>query len=105
MKNGKFIEDYCYIGYLPSEDFVPKMTIALGLCYFNDNRLHDAEDIFTGVTGQYPGTQHEAEALYWLGVTKYKMTKDPSRLVEMWNIIFTKYPNSIWAKKVSFIKQ
>ncbi len=105
VKNGKFIEDYRYIGYLPPEDFIPTIKVAIGISNFNDNKFEEADKIFTEIIEKYPGTQQEAEALYWLGVTRYKMKQDPSPLKERWNVILTKYPTSIWAKKASFIKQ
>ncbi len=105
VKKEKLIEDYRYIGYLPVEDFVATIKIAVAICNFNDNKFSEAEKIFADVLDKYPGTTYEAEALYWLGVTKYKMKKDPAPLKELWNTILTKHSTTIWAKKVAFIKQ
>jgi TolA-binding protein len=104
LKKGRIVEDFRWVGYLPTDDFFPVFKLALGKAYFNSDKLQDADRILTEVIENYPGSMFEAEALYWLGITKFKMKKDKSPLFELWNTLLMKYSTTKWAKKVAFIK-
>jgi hypothetical protein len=42
--------------------------------------------------------------MYWLGVSSYRLTGSADGMTAVWQELVEKYPDSIWAKKVSFIE-
>jgi len=47
----------------------------------------------------------EPEALYFASVAAYKAANDAARLVEGWNGLMNRFPESDWAKKAEFIRK
>ena len=48
-----------------------------------------------------PGSDAAFEALYWLGVSRYKSSGDPTALQQTAEAFKTRYRDSTWAKKAS----
>ena len=48
-----------------------------------------------------PGTDAAAEALFWLGVSRYKRSGDGAFLQQTAEAFKTRYNDSTWAKKAS----
>jgi TolA-binding protein len=48
-----------------------------------------------------PGSDAAPEALYWLGVSRYKSSGDPTALQQTAESFKTRYTGSTWAKKAS----
>jgi hypothetical protein len=46
----------------------------------------------------------EPEAIYWSAVAGYKATHDPKPLIEGWNRLLDKFPESEWARRAGFIR-
>jgi len=46
----------------------------------------------------------EPEALYWSSVAAYKATGQADNLVQGWNGLLDRFPESDWAKKAEFIR-
>ena len=61
----------------------------------------DAERRFAEVLECYPGSKAAPEALYWKGVSRYKLTNDHTVLGEMPGQFQEKYADSIWAEKTA----
>ncbi len=57
------------------------------------------------VVDKYPRSNIAPEAQYWFGVSEYKATHQADALLNAWKKILKDYPDSIWADKVSFIKE
>ena len=85
-------------GYLPKEEFRPQLELALARISFMKKDWAEAERRFTDVLDRYPDSQAAPEALYWKGVSQYKVTHDHTVLGELPGL-FQKYPDSIWALK------
>jgi len=49
--------------------------------------------------------EREPEAQYWASVAAYKATNDTSKLLEGWNILLNRYPDSEWAHRAEFIRK
>jgi hypothetical protein len=42
-----------------------------------------------------------AEALYWIGVVRYKQAHDPAQLRPSWQKLAQEFPRSEWAKRTN----
>jgi tetratricopeptide (TPR) repeat protein len=92
-------------GYLPPEDFVSQLALALGRYRFDRQEYPRAIHHFEEVARRHKGTEAAAQALYWLGVSHYKQSKDPAQLRPSWQQLISEYPKSEWAKRANVPKK
>lgn len=97
-------EHHRSVGYLPPNEFLAMTALALGKLNFNHQRYDEAARWFELVTERYADTSAAPEALYWLGVARYKGRQDPNALISAWQALNERYPKSEWNTKVSFIR-
>lgn len=96
-------ERYRETGYLPPDDFIAHMNLALGKAAFEERDFATAARFFQTVVDRYPASQVVPEALYFLGAAKNRLpggTADDRKAV--WKRLLDEHPKSEWAKKVSF---
>jgi hypothetical protein len=86
-------------GYLPPEDFVGLLSLGIGKYWLNHQQADRAEERFDGAARRHAGTEIGAQALYWLGVARYKRTKAPAQLRATWEQLAREYPHSDWTKR------
>ncbi|HEY3579661.1 MAG TPA: hypothetical protein VGK82_03930 [Pyrinomonadaceae bacterium] len=92
-------ERYRIEGYLPVDEFRAQLEMALARVAFMSKDFADAERRYAAVLDHYPNTKAAPEALYWKGVSHYKVTNDHTVLGELPGMFRQKYPDSIWAMK------
>ncbi|HUS10375.1 MAG TPA: hypothetical protein VMZ30_07900 [Pyrinomonadaceae bacterium] len=61
----------------------------------------DAEQKYAQVIERYAKTAAAPEAVYWSGVSRYKMANDHTVLGGVAEELAEKYPQSVWAQKAS----
>jgi TolA-binding protein len=61
----------------------------------------EAERRYTEVLDRYPKSKAAPEALYWKGVSRYKLTSDHTVLGELPEMFRQRYPDSSWALKTA----
>jgi hypothetical protein len=86
-------------GYLPPPEFVARLSLAVGKFLLNTKRFAGATRRFEGVVGRHPGSPVAAEALYRLGVARYKEARDPTQLRTNWERLDREYPDSEWTTR------
>ncbi len=86
-------------GYLPPEDFLARLALGVGRSMLNSKRFAEAAERFEEVAQRHQGSDAGAEALYWLGVARYKQAHDPSQLRPSWQRLAGEYPNSTWTRR------
>ena len=86
-------------GYLPVDEFRAQLELGLARVAFMSKNFADAERRYAAVLDRYPNTKAAPEALYWKGVSRYKLTNDHTVLSELPDMFRQKYPDSIWAMK------
>ena len=91
-------------GFLEKDDFLSQLKLGLGKAAFKDEKWKDAERWFNEIVKQHPKSEAAAEALYWLGVSRYKASGEGRFLGETAAAFRTQYPDSTWAKKASIWK-
>lgn len=94
-------ERYRIEGFLPAEDFLAQLKMAMGRLAFESERFGEAEQRFHNVCHEHPGASAAPEACYWAGVSEYKEKREPSPLKETAELLMERYPESEWAKKAS----
>ena len=88
-------------GFLPAEDFLAQLKMALGRLAFEGERFSEAEQRFHNVCSEHPAASAAPEACYWAGVSEYKERHEPAPLAETARLLQDRYPGSEWTKKAS----
>jgi tetratricopeptide (TPR) repeat protein len=86
-------------GYLPPEDFVAYLSLGIGKYWLNRKQFAQAKERFDEVARRHARTDAGAEALYWLGVSQYRLSHDPAQLRPSWQRLAQEYPDSEWTKR------
>jgi tetratricopeptide (TPR) repeat protein len=90
---------YSSTGFIPPEEFVPKFLVGKARWYFDLGQLAEARALLEEMLGRCPHPSAAAEAIYYLGVTKFKMTHDAKALKAAYEELKAKYPQSDWARR------
>jgi len=77
------------------------LELALARVAFMNKDWADAERRYGEVLDRYPESKVAPEALYWKGVSRYKLTNDHTVLGELPEQFKQKYPDSISALKTA----
>jgi outer membrane protein assembly factor BamD (BamD/ComL family) len=75
--------------------------MAKGKWYFNHEQHTEAQGMFDEALRDYPNSIAAAEALYFMWVSRFKMTHDPKYLRQAYDALTVKFPNSEWTKRAS----
>jgi len=94
-------EYHRFNGFLPPDEFIPQLEFGLGKMALEKQDIKTAGAQMKMVVEKYPKSDVAPEAQYWVGVIAYQITHDVNDEINEWKKITERYPNSIWAKKVS----
>jgi thioredoxin-related protein len=94
-------ESYRQVGFLPPEEFLPMFMVAKGKWHFNKEQHTEAQAMFEEALRDYPDSIAAAEALYFLWVSRFKMTHDTKYLRQAYENLTAKFPGSEWAKRAA----
>jgi len=97
-------EYYRFNGFLPPDEFIPQLEFGLGTMALEKQDYKTASIQLKSVVDKYTRSDIAPEAQYWFGVSEYKASHNVEALLNAWRKLKKDYPNSIWAKKVSFVK-
>jgi len=86
-------------GYLPKNEFRAQLELGLARMSFMEKRWAEAEQKYDQVIERYAETAAAPEAVYWKGISRYKMTNDHTVLGGVAEELGAKYPESVWAQK------
>jgi tetratricopeptide (TPR) repeat protein len=89
------------VGFLPPEEFIPTFMVGKGKYYFNAGAHPEAQAMFDEALTKYPDSGAAAEAVFFLGVSRFKMTHDPKPLRAAYDTLTAKFPGSEWAKRAA----
>jgi len=92
------------IGWLPPDEFIPELLLALGAHDMVRMRFDDAYNRFRSAVNDYPESAVAPEALFLAAAAAFqrdgrKMQSLELRLREL----MAKYPESVWAKKANVL--
>jgi TolA-binding protein len=97
----KGVERHRIEGYLSKDEFRAQLEMGQARVAFTSKDWAQAEQRYAAVLDRYPNSHAAPEALYWKGVSHYKLTNDHHALVELPEQFQQKYPDSIWALKTA----
>jgi thioredoxin family protein len=95
------VERHRVEGFLPIDDFLAHLKFGLARIAFQRGLFDEAERRFRKVVEEHPRSEPAPEALYWVGVSRYKGKGDAGALAETARAFTTRYTDSAWAKKAS----
>jgi len=94
-------EQYRIEGYLPVDEFLGQLHLALGFCAVSRKDWKAAEEHFQATVDDFPQTDAAPEGLYWAGVARYSASHDGAELRKLGQQFKTRYHSSSWAKRAS----
>jgi len=94
-------EHYRTVGFLPPEELIPTLMLGIAKSYFERGQYAPAAQFLEQLLATYPKSAAAPEAMYYLGVTRYKDTHNPGALKQAGEALQTNYPESEWAKRAS----
>ena len=95
------VERHRIEGYLPVEEFRAQLELGLARIAFMSKDWAEAERRYAAIVDRYPNTKTAPEALYWKGVSQYKLTNDHNVLGALPDEFEKKYPETLQALKTA----
>ena len=86
------------VGFFSPEDLISTFMMA-GRWSLDTEPIPKAQAIFDEALRDYPNHDAAAEALFFLGVSQYKMSHDPKPLRATYEKLTAKFPDSTWTKQ------
>ncbi|HEY7494011.1 MAG TPA: hypothetical protein VIH59_23280 [Candidatus Tectomicrobia bacterium] len=99
------VELYRWNGYLPPFEFLPQLLVAHAYACLALEDPQGAAEIYSAVLERFPTSAVAPEAQYFLAVSRYKHSHKASDLLDNWHQLQTRYPDSLWRRKQSFVEQ
>ena len=96
-QNGK--EHHRTVGFMGVDELIPSLLLGMGNTYFNNAQFQEALDCYDKVLNQYPENDSVQQAIFQIGVSRYKSTNDPMSLKEAYEKLKNEYPASQWTKR------
>jgi hypothetical protein len=92
-------EHYRSVGFLPPDVFIATFEVARGRYHLDLDEFAEARARFEEVIDRCPVPEVVPEAIFFLGVAKYKATHDPKPLRAAYETLTAQYPGSEWTKR------
>lgn len=92
---------HSFVGFIPPEEFIPALELGLAKVDFDQDCLEDCQNHLNRILSSYPRSASAPEAVYLLGVTRYKVTGQGGPLKEAYFQLQERYPDSEWTRKAS----
>ena len=90
-------------GWLPPIEFLGQLSLGVGKFLLNMGRYAQAAHRFREVCRRHAASDSAAQALYWLGVARYKLCNDSATIRSSWDELAMSYPNSTWSKRTTWV--
>lgn len=95
-------ELYRWDGFAPPPEFMARMLCGFGQANLRLRRFKQAEEIYVDVLTRFSTAFAAPEALYYLGVTRYRADPNSNELLTQWHNLTSRYPSSEYRMKQSF---
>lgn len=89
------------VGFFPPEEFIPSLELGLAKVDFDLDCLDECQHHLNRILSSHPRSAVAPEAVYLLGVTRYKMTGQAGPLKEAYHQLQERYPDSEWTRRAS----
>ncbi len=91
-------------GFLPADDLLGQLELALGFDAVERKDWQTAEAHFATAAREYPATDAGPEGLYWAGVARYSVSHDGTELRKLRRAFTDRYTDTSWARRASVWK-
>ncbi len=95
-------EMYSWGGFLPPPEFIARTLCGFAMAFLRLKRFDSAEELYVDVLRRFSTTYAAPEALYYLGVTRYRRDPNSDELLTQWANLRSRYPGSEYRVKQSF---
>ena len=95
-------ELYRWDGFLPPPEFVARTLCGFAMAQLRLKRFDRAEALYADALTRFSTTYAAPEALYYLGVTRYRRDSEGDELLNQWANLRSRYPASEYRVKQSF---
>jgi hypothetical protein len=85
-------------GYTLPIDFLAELEIGLAQESFDNKRYEEAIKHYESIVANYSDSYLAPEALYMVGVSRYRATGDGNHLGVYWDEVMERFPESRWAR-------
>jgi len=92
-------EHHRAVGFFAPDDLIATLLVAKGKWALGTDQFVEARALFEEDISAYPDKDAAAEALFFLGVAKYKMSHDPKPLRQTYEELKARFPQSTWTKQ------
>lgn len=92
-----------WVGYLPPREFLPRIKLARAHLAMSAQDYHQAVDFLDEIISMHEESLTAADALYWHGVARLKISRDFDELNHSWTKLMQLYPKSEAALKASCV--
>jgi thioredoxin-related protein len=92
-------EVYRNEGFLPPDSLIPALILGIGKLELQRGDYTKATSHFSNIVSKYSESEEAPEAVYFLGVARFKTTHDLKAMKEAYENLKGKYPNNSWTRK------
>lgn len=92
-------EHYRVVGYVPPEEFIPLFMVGKARWALDTGNYALARATLEEMMTRCPHPRAAAEAIYFLGVARYKMDHDPKPLRTAYEELKANYADSEWFRR------
>lgn len=92
-------EHHRIVGFVGPDEFVPSMLLGIGKVYFDIGRFDRAILNLERILNEYPSSSVVPEAVYTMGICRYKATHDTKSLKEAYETLSVRFPENEWTKR------
>ncbi|MHB1014515.1 MAG: hypothetical protein ACYC2W_04435 [Desulfurivibrionaceae bacterium] len=92
-------EHHRTVGFLGPEELIPSLLLGLGKYHFENDRFDEALGRLEQLVDGYGQSDSAPEAIFLVGVCRYKRSHDAKPLKEAYEKLSAAFPNSEWTKR------
>ncbi len=92
-------EHYRTVGFLRPQALISSLILGIGKMRFDKGEYQGAISNFDELIAKSSKNDFVAEAIYFRGVARYKLTNDLSSMKEAYDKLSQEYPDSEWTEK------
>jgi hypothetical protein len=102
VQDGRGREFHREVGFLPPQDFLPRLALGYAKGMFATGRGPEAVRTLEGALDRHSTGESAPELLYWRAALGYQVAHDRGELHRWWGRLQREYPQSTWSVRCSF---
>ena len=87
------------VGFLSPEELIASLLLGIGNMYFHKNDFKEALNRYEKILAEFPESDAAPEAIFQIGVSRYKSSNDPMPLKEAYEQLQRDFSTSLWTKR------